>query len=103
MVRLEAISGREVFIHPARALAIEHAAQHGNSVVHVGTGINVVVKGTPDEVHAKLFPEMWTVKDLPADVVEVLEYVDQVANNRPVTIAPSIGELARKALGREGA
>lgn len=57
MVKLEAISGRDVLVQPSRVLAIEHAAHHGNSVIHLGTGINVVVKGTPDEVHAKLFPE----------------------------------------------
>lgn len=101
MVKLEALSGREVFIQSDRALAIEHAAQHGNSVIHLGIGINVVVKGTPEEVHAKLFPKNG-VMELPEDVIAVLEYVDHVANNRPVTIFPSIGARARKALGREG-
>lgn len=110
MVKFEAMSGREVFISPERALAVEHAHNHGTSVIHLGTGINVVVKGTPEEVHAKLFPPVddgfgMRVTERNEAMLEVLECVAEakVDDYGHIHLPETAVALARKALGREGA
>lgn len=55
MVKFENDDGRLVFLKPEAVAAIGPSGIEGYSSVNAGTFY--CIKGTPDEVHAKLFPK----------------------------------------------
>ena len=105
MVKLDTKSGGVVFIRPDTVTLVSSSEDLSGTVVHFGPGAWVQLKGTPEEVHAKLFPETFGPSPLEfvTEARQVLEYVLDVSNGRPVVIDPLIREKARKALGMEGA
>lgn len=100
MVKLEAENGAVMYINPARTSSIVASAAAGLTIV-VADRMNHTVKGTPDEVHAKLFPEAGPEFALASDVRRVLDYVVQIGTIYPVVLDPGVIAVARKALGRE--
>lgn len=115
MVKLETEDGRPVYLSPLQVVAIrEHdARQPGQysaedcTAMWCTSGCFVVVKGTPDEVHAKLFPEErpmgFTLLERNQAMLDVLECVaeakaDDFGN---IHLPDTAIALARKALGLE--
>lgn len=96
MVKLEAENGAVMYINPARTSSVVASAAAGLTIV-VADRMNHTVKGTPDEVHAKLFPPTPAFSDTEAARV-VLEW----AADPRSSWREEIETLARKALGREG-
>lgn len=93
------------YINPAHVLAV---GPEGTAVrVHLGPGIFVDVTGmTPDEVHAKLFPE--AVSGPESRVIDVANASAALTALETLSdISPALWNLrglallARKALGRE--
>jgi len=110
MVKLEGASGSVVLVNPSTVTLIAEATQAGFSVVHVTSGVySATVKGTPEEVHARLFPQEVAsaspvapgVRVASLSALEVLEWVSQCAMNGPVVVPDYVVKCARKALGRE--
>ena len=56
MVRLENKHGVAVYVTPGEVRTISPHKDEGVTVIHTGDSF-FNVRGTPDEVHAKLFPE----------------------------------------------
>lgn len=102
MVKLESHDGRSLYVVPEAVKSVAPSGIGGCSSVDVSPAF-FVVKGTPDEVHAKLFPTHPVTSETMDDVVTVLEWVDLQVSGEAVTVPAHVIAKARKALGREGA
>ena len=113
MVKLEGASGSVVFVNPSAVILIAEAVPASQSVVHTNGVCSATVKGTPEEVHAKLFPEtaehaLEVAARLDAEERQerlrlarwVMEKVAFIYADRMPT---DVVAAANKALGREGA
>lgn len=96
MVKLEGKTGGAIYINPETVLLVGVSDDGTGTVVHVGVGIWCTVKGTPDEVHAKLFPEAVDA----GFMIDVLAWVADSADEKEADIPADIARRARKALGR---
>lgn len=108
MVKLEELDGEPVLIAPQHVTSIASVRDRVR-IWDVG-GKYVDVKGTPEEVHAKLFPEVAKNADsFGFSVMErneaMLRVLHAVADKRPLDwkeVSDLMKANARKALGREG-
>jgi hypothetical protein len=105
MVKLELHDGRSLFIRPESVRTITSSGTEGCSSVARQTE-TYTVKGSPDEVYAKLFPVApgfgFTDTERNEAMLEVLEAVAKV-NDEPGVLSVVTTRLvvtARKALGR---
>jgi hypothetical protein len=95
-----------VYVRPEDVISIQTSVYGDATTVRTGVSENswVVVKGTPDEVHAKLFPppsgpDFNVARDAKwSDVEQVLDWAAGGFNAPCPTV---ITALARKALGRD--
>lgn len=115
MVKLEDVDGGWLYINPNMVVSLTPVDGHEITRICLTESDMEDVKGTPDEVHAKLFPEVPKRaletyskreaderREREANVRLVLEYVEECGIGHAGPISPSIVKAARKALGREG-
>jgi hypothetical protein len=100
VVKLEDSDGLAVFVAPEHVATINAAAGDGYASVWDVGGTHIDVKGTPDEVHAKLFPEHPVTSATTDDALTVLEWVASEEGPDTISLPSRMVTLARKALGR---
>lgn len=91
------------FVSPPHVMAVGLGENGAGSIIHMAaTGVTVTVVGmTPDEVHAKLFPQSrsnFVVSDGGAAMMVLVALSDEPTKDWSLD---DIKFLARKALGRE--
>lgn len=105
MVKLEDTDGEALYVNPSLVVLLSASGAEGVTRLCVVNEIEHV-KGTPEEVHAKLFPPApefgFTTTERNEAILRVLH---AVADMRPLDwreVSDSMKADARKALGREG-
>ena len=109
MVKLEPLDGMSEFVEPSsvvRIAGIPESWESRNikaigSFVYMRDGNSIKIKGTPEEVHAKLFPE--AEGELGEDRREAMWRVLRWVYVDAQFVPEHVKNYARKALGREGA
>lgn len=98
MVRFENRHGIAVYVTPGEVRTISPHKDDGITVIHTGDSF-FNVRGTPDEVHAKLFPERFgfTSTERNEAMLRVLTW----ASSDNLSVPAYVRDDARKALGRE--
>jgi hypothetical protein len=118
-VKLEPLDGMGEWVNPSSVVRIASIPESwesrnikaAGSRVHMADGNHIMVKGTPDEVHAKLFPAPPHGGDSIGDIYTLaldvsLTFADRLPPNvveLARRIVAALADDTRKALGREGA
>ena len=102
MVKLEDADGEVAFINPGHVTALTTVNAITTKVWDVG-GKPLDVRGTLDEVHAKLFPPVGDVDSTDERRLAARWALEKVAFIYAERLPEDVVRAARKALGREGA